>query len=624
MKRIEPMVVAFLLLGMSSPGAADLTMKVLRFDGGDDVVELPGGAFAGLEEVTVEAWVQWEKFNKDSSIFYFGQKGNSIRVHNDKSDRHLKFSFQDSEGKKHDVRIKKGLKLGTWHHIAVICGGDKMALMIDGEKRETDNYKGGFEQLAEGGRYLLGAAPGSKAEPFQGAMTEVRVWNKRLTREEINARKDRLLTGPEEGLVAYWRLNEIVGGAAENSVGGGQSGAVTGAEVMDGPAIARFLVPGELEKEAEVHYVAGTQAMAAKEYAAAVEAYQEALTYVFGFKDAPALIDESMRLENMRVADLLYAEANTHLADGAFIEAFRDFDSALERVPQFRDAEALRANSLDNGSYRVAFSLFRPFPSVEAKPADDGVIKKLGKAMADDRVDKSDRNALREDLYQGVATGLLDSLPPYVNIVDQTSFLAQMSTEGPDFKVTGAQALQVAREAGIPVVVMGRFTKLYVSDSDDDDEKTAYTTKQEKYTNKEGKKKKRKVAKKVYTYHERTKSRTANAAFQYQFIDTATGNVLQTGTVEKSPSDNVFYVNWNNFKGVSPSKLHKRKKNGKYEKLDTSHFDTRMSLQSESELYGKAIDRIVAEIVAAGTTCLTDYRPGGQGAAQAPQSDDVE
>ena len=210
-------------------------MKVLRFDGGDDVVELPGGAFAGLEEVTVEAWVRWEKFNKDSSIFYFGQNGNSIRVYNDKKDPHLKFAFQDSEGKKHDVRIKKGLKLGTWHHIAVICGGGKMTLMIDGEKRETDNYAGGFEQLAVGGRYLLGATPGSKAEPFQGAMTEVRVWNKRLTPEEINARKDRLLTGPEAGLVAYWRLNAIVGGAAENVVAEGLSGMVTGAEIMDTP-----------------------------------------------------------------------------------------------------------------------------------------------------------------------------------------------------------------------------------------------------------------------------------------------------------------------------------------------------------------------------------------------------
>lgn len=372
-----------------------------------------------------------------------------------------------------------------------------------------------------------------------------------------------------------------------------------------------------------MHYATGTQAMAAKEHVAAIEAFQEALTYVADFKDAPDLINESMQLENMRVAALLYEEANTHMEAGAFIEAFRDFDAALERVPQFRDAEALRANSLDKGGYRVAFCLFRPFPSVEAKPADDGVIKKLGKAMADDRIDKADRNALREDLYQGVASGLVDSLPAYVNIVDQTSFLAQMSTEGPDFKVTGSRALEVAREAGIPVLVMGRFTKLYVSDSDDDKEKKAYTTKQEKYTNKEGKKK-RKVAKKWFTYHEITKSRTANATFQYQFIDTATGNVLQTGTVERSPSDNVFYVNWDNFKGVSPSKLHKRKKNGKYEKLDTSHFDSRMSLESESELYGKAIDRIVAEIVDAGTTCLTDYRPAGQGAAPAPQGGGVE
>ena len=81
-----------------------------------------------------------------------------------------------------------------------------------------------------------------------------------------------------------------------------------GAQVASVPAISPFLVPGELEKE----------------------------------------------------ADSFYAEANERMEQGAFIEAYRGFNSALELVPNFRDSEQLLGDAVEKGAFPVALYLFKP------------------------------------------------------------------------------------------------------------------------------------------------------------------------------------------------------------------------------------------------------------------------
>ena len=93
-------------------------------------------------------------------------------------------------------------------------------------------------------------------------MSEFRVWSRRLSKPEINQRKDRLLKGNEPGLVAYWPLNNIDGLSAPASRPGGHGAAlVGGVEMRAVPAIARFMIPGEVEKEAKVHLPGGCKSV---------------------------------------------------------------------------------------------------------------------------------------------------------------------------------------------------------------------------------------------------------------------------------------------------------------------------------------------------------------------------
>jgi hypothetical protein len=46
--------------------------QVLKLDGKDGYVQLPGNIFGQLEEATVEAWVKWEDWAPYSQWFAFG------------------------------------------------------------------------------------------------------------------------------------------------------------------------------------------------------------------------------------------------------------------------------------------------------------------------------------------------------------------------------------------------------------------------------------------------------------------------------------------------------------------------------------------------------------------------
>ncbi|HCV24327.1 MAG TPA: hypothetical protein DGN59_12790 [Candidatus Latescibacteria bacterium] len=561
------MLAVVFCLARPSLATPDLTMDVLSFNEQGDMVTLPAAALTGLSEATLEIWVRWEQFN-NAPVLLFGVKETNVRLHNDKDDNHLEITLRDADGKKHEVRVKDALELNRWHHIAILLGGDKkMRVVLDGKKRDDDGYRGGLEQLPMDSGYYVGRNPAGSGATFRGTVADLRIWNRRLKPAEIVANKDRLFLRDDPALVAYWQLNTIAAGMTASSKGGDAT--VAGAQLASVPAISRFLVPGELEKE----------------------------------------------------ADSFYAEANERMEQGAFIEAYRGFDSALELVPNFRDSEQLLADAVEKGAFPVALYLFKPLPLADEQTTtdeDEGILGRLGRAWADLRVDKEDRNALREDLYTSVAQGLQTATPPYVQFVDQTSFAGGLSSAGLDpLAVTGADALEAAHAAGYPVLLMGRFTQVFTNDTGSKKEKKAYTTKKQSYTNSEGKKKKRRVSKKAYTYKERSKRRTATCTFVFQLLDTATGEVLHGAELKSKSKDSVFYVNWDNFDGVPPGKLYRRMEDGKYTSLDTSHFDTRSLLKGKWELYDSALADIGSQIVAEVAATLSEYEPPSQAVAVA-------
>ncbi|MGH7338980.1 MAG: PA14 domain-containing protein, partial [Candidatus Rokuibacteriota bacterium] len=63
----------------------------------------------------------------------------------------------------------------------------------------------------------LGDNPERASQPtfrsFKGVLDEVRVWDAARSEDEIQEARERILQGDEEGLVGYWRFEELAGGA---------------------------------------------------------------------------------------------------------------------------------------------------------------------------------------------------------------------------------------------------------------------------------------------------------------------------------------------------------------------------------------------------------------------------
>ena len=127
-----------------------------------------------------------------------------------------------SGGENVEVKVQpEGARLPSeqWAHIAVVLDGEAntVTLYQDGvqlaqETMDSDIKEIDFTETYTGNegqqRFYLGRAY-SNVRDFNGKMSEVRIWNKALTSEEINA-ANHFYTVPadSEGLVAYWKMDE--------------------------------------------------------------------------------------------------------------------------------------------------------------------------------------------------------------------------------------------------------------------------------------------------------------------------------------------------------------------------------------------------------------------------------
>lgn len=111
-------------------------------------------------------------------------------------------------GKKFPVNSKAFFSTGQWYHVAIVYNGSTMSLYINGVMDNytdaetgninlTDTYSGGF---------LIGQSAGGRL--LNGYISEARVWTKALTAKELQ--NNLCYVDPtSEGLLAYWRFNEL-------------------------------------------------------------------------------------------------------------------------------------------------------------------------------------------------------------------------------------------------------------------------------------------------------------------------------------------------------------------------------------------------------------------------------
>ncbi len=147
----------------------------------------------------------------------------------------------------------------TWHHAAATYDGTTWRLYLDGALDQTTAI-GALTPRADSIQHAaIGSALNSTGTPngfFDGAIDEVRIWNRALTLAEIQANVNQQITSATN-LVARWGLNEGSGTAIGDSTASPVNGTVTGANHVwapgapfdltfnQAPALPTLLTPGD-------------------------------------------------------------------------------------------------------------------------------------------------------------------------------------------------------------------------------------------------------------------------------------------------------------------------------------------------------------------------------------------
>ncbi|MEV7939697.1 LamG-like jellyroll fold domain-containing protein [Kitasatospora sp. NPDC088264] len=229
-----------LVPAVSESGHAE---TALRFDGVDDVAELPANALQLADaDFTVEFWARRTATGgrEDFLIGHGAAAGARLRsLHiGFRSDDTFAFAFYAD-----DLNVGRRTSDTDWHHWACVFvrATREQIVYRDGVelgRRTTDMPYAGLGPLT------LGRALGSFG---RAELDEVRIWNRPRSGDELAADRGRRLIGNEPGLAVYYRFDEGAGdtlydqtdNARNAALRGGPAWITSEAPIGDNPGVRR-------------------------------------------------------------------------------------------------------------------------------------------------------------------------------------------------------------------------------------------------------------------------------------------------------------------------------------------------------------------------------------------------
>lgn len=213
----------------------------LAFDGKDDVLAIEHGPALNLtRDLTIEVFFQTNEFTVSQGLLSKGQllDGTAEAVPYAlyvAEGGKLAFDYEDKSGTTHHFESNRALTAGTFYRVAVTRKHD---VVVENKGTETSpdvkvnnvttvNFYMNQTEAGSARRFAptagentqqlrMGAiATGNKDYRLKGILSEVRLWNRCLTLQEIA----RPLRGDEENLVAWWRMEENEGGVTRDAKG---------------------------------------------------------------------------------------------------------------------------------------------------------------------------------------------------------------------------------------------------------------------------------------------------------------------------------------------------------------------------------------------------------------------
>ncbi len=218
-----------------------LTNTYVGFDGEDDYVSIPhNAAYVTTGSYTLEAWFNWTVTDRQAVQFIVGKGLEEFEIHTGGFEpikangiRYIPINRMD------DVLNQSGVAYNDAHNV-LQPGWNHVAVIWDLINRQVRIYLNGIPQNIFQNNINMGTTATVPLNPavtnplaaneedlyigarndqnagvpgyyFQGNISDVRLWNRVRTPEEISADKNARLTGEETGLVGYWPLDETSG-----------------------------------------------------------------------------------------------------------------------------------------------------------------------------------------------------------------------------------------------------------------------------------------------------------------------------------------------------------------------------------------------------------------------------
>lgn len=226
-----------------------------------------GNSDLGLtNEMTIMYWVKWsidpKTGNKWANMIAINSvnNANSGQFWLQHNSNNSKFEFSlstlgsNNQMSRTTMFSSTSPEEGIWYHIAAVYDGSKMYLYVNGTLENTQHKSGNIYTLQSDYAMTIAswASQDNNYRALAGQMDEVSIWNKALDADQINSIMNNLLTGKENGLVAYYRFDETEGTTVNDLTGHGYDGTNTslnggrGATVVTSTAPVFGMLPIEL------------------------------------------------------------------------------------------------------------------------------------------------------------------------------------------------------------------------------------------------------------------------------------------------------------------------------------------------------------------------------------------
>jgi Concanavalin A-like lectin/glucanases superfamily len=210
-------------------------VQYLQFDGTSSYFEVPDSPLFSVDTsgaLTVAAWMRPDTLifpvTEGSGYVYWLGKGQAeeqewtFRMYSQdntegRENRISFYVFNPPGGRGIGSYFQDPLEAGQWIHVVGVADGERTHIYRDGRLRKSDVYSGSIAPRHGSAPLRMGTR--DLASFFQGALSQVRVWNRALSESDVASLYGN--TVPPDGLVAEYLFD-----ITRDTVGGNDGAAV--------------------------------------------------------------------------------------------------------------------------------------------------------------------------------------------------------------------------------------------------------------------------------------------------------------------------------------------------------------------------------------------------------------